>query len=162
MMLPTTTTCTLLFIFTAISFDLILHPIFPSYLLSHPDPSLHLSPSIFLFLTFLCEIQATSLGPCFLFSFFGISEYNMAILYFVVNIHLQVSIYHACPFGSGLPHYEQSPIPGTLNDTLLCLQTGVEHGCPLSWLHLAADWDGCRHLHPNIRWSSNFGVCSGT
>jgi hypothetical protein len=28
----------------------------------------------------------------------------MGILYFLANIHLEVSIYYACPFGSRLSH----------------------------------------------------------
>jgi hypothetical protein len=44
------------------------------------------------------------LGPSFLFSLFGSVECIVGILYFMANIHLSVSTYHACTFGTGLPH----------------------------------------------------------
>ena len=50
------------------------------------------------------EIQASLLGPSFLFSFVGSVECSVAILYFMANIHLLVSTYHSCPLGSGLPY----------------------------------------------------------
>jgi hypothetical protein len=41
---------------------------------------------------FLLVILLTVCGLC------------LGILYFLVNMHLSVSTYHACPFGSGVPH----------------------------------------------------------
>jgi hypothetical protein len=70
--------------------------------LSLPDPSFHLLPISILF-PLLSEIQA-SLGPSLLFGFFGSVDCSMVILYFMANIHSEVSTYHTCPFGSGLLH----------------------------------------------------------
>lgn len=63
------------------------HP--PPHPLSHPVSSLPLPPITILF-PLLSEIQASSLGPSILFSFFGSVEYNdsVCILYFVADIHL--------------------------------------------------------------------------
>ena len=61
------------------------------------------SPSNICFIS-LSKIQASSLGPFFLFSFFGSVGYILGILYFMANIYLLVSIYHECPFGSEISH----------------------------------------------------------
>jgi hypothetical protein len=52
----------------------------------------------------LSGIEASSLGPSFLFNFSGSVGYIVGILYFLANIHSSVSTYHACPFGFRLPH----------------------------------------------------------
>ena len=85
--------------------DLPLHPCSIPYPLSYSVPSLHSLrvPALFLLLS---KIQACSLGPSLLFGFFRSVDHSMIILYFMANIHLLVSTYHACPFGSGLPHSE--------------------------------------------------------
>jgi hypothetical protein len=73
------------------------------YSLSHPVTSIHLPLTVILF-SLLRKIQEFLIGPSFLFSVFGSLEYSVANLYFIVNIHLQASTYHACPFESRLPH----------------------------------------------------------
>ena len=80
-------------------------PSFPPPLLSHPDLSLLLPPMIILF-PLLSEIEASLLGPSFLLWFLWSVSYIMGILNFLANIHLSVSIYYVCPFGSGLPYSE--------------------------------------------------------
>ena len=40
----------------------------------------------------------------FLFTFFGSVRYILGILCFMANIHLSMSTFHACPFGSRLLH----------------------------------------------------------
>lgn len=67
--------------------------------LSHPVPCFHLHHMTILF-SILSEIEASSLGPSLLFSFFVSMDYSMVILYFMANIHLFEYI-HACPLGSG-------------------------------------------------------------
>jgi hypothetical protein len=67
--------------------DVILNPHLPLYLLSHPVPSIRLPLTVILFLL-LSEIQASSLVPSFLLSFFGSAACSMGILYFMANIHL--------------------------------------------------------------------------
>jgi hypothetical protein len=42
------------------------------------------------------RIEASSLGPSFLLNFLWSVGCIMVILYFLANIHLSVSIYHAC------------------------------------------------------------------
>ena len=69
----------------------------------HPHPSLPLCPMTILF-PLVSMIQASSLGPFFLSNCFESLGYIMGILYFMANTYLSVSTYHACPFGSGLPH----------------------------------------------------------
>ena len=60
----------------------------------------------------LSEIQACSLGPSFLFNFFGSVECIMGILYFMANIHLSVTA-HA---GKEVENKEHSSIlDGTAN-----------------------------------------------
>ena len=54
----------------------------------HSSPhSLHL-PLMTILFPLLSEIQASSLVPSFLFSYFGSVNYSMGILYFMANIHL--------------------------------------------------------------------------
>jgi hypothetical protein len=62
-------------------------PHFPPDPLFYPVPSIHLPLTTILFLL-LNEIEASLLGPLFLFSFFGSVECWMGILYFMVNIQL--------------------------------------------------------------------------
>jgi hypothetical protein len=50
------------------------------------------------FIPLLSESQAFSLGPFFLFIFFGSMGFIVGILYCMANIHLSVSTYQACPF----------------------------------------------------------------
>ena len=61
----------------------ILVPSSPSPIISsiHPPPMSILFP-------LLSEIQASSLGPSLLLSFFGSVDYSMVILFFMANIHL--------------------------------------------------------------------------
>jgi hypothetical protein len=66
-------------------------------------PSLHLPPVIILF-PFLSRIEASSLGPYCLLHFLWSVCCILGILYFLTNIHLSVSTYHAGPFGSRLAH----------------------------------------------------------
>jgi hypothetical protein len=61
-------------------------------------------PFMIILFPFLSKIEASSLGPFLLFNFIRSVEYIMGILYFLANIHLVVSIYHACLFWSGLPY----------------------------------------------------------
>ena len=77
-------------------------PPVPLLFLSHPVP--FLPPSNDNLFPILSEIQACSLGPSLLFSFFESVDYILGILYFMVNIHVLVSTHHTCPFGSRLPH----------------------------------------------------------
>jgi hypothetical protein len=87
-----------------------LHPL--SYLLiSIPLPSMTLLFSL------LSEIQASLLGSSFLFNFLVSVSYIVDILYFMGNIHLSISSYHACPFASGLPHIVSSSLVPSI-----CLQ----------------------------------------
>ena len=65
-------------------------------------PSLHLPPMTILF-PLLSEIEASLLGPLFLFSFFGSVECNV-VPAFSANIHLQVGTYHARLFQPVFPH----------------------------------------------------------
>ena len=78
----------------------------PCLILNLPISCLPLLPHSFLplslmtiLLSLLSEMQASSLEPSFLFSFFGSVECIMGILYFMANIHLSMSICHACHFG---------------------------------------------------------------
>ena len=71
-------------------------------------PSLtEIPPSIYiqcLFLHILGEIQASSLGPCLLFSFFRSVECSICLLHVMDSIHVQMNTYCACPLKSGLLH----------------------------------------------------------
>ena len=54
--------------------------------------------------------------------------------------------------------HRQAPIPNTVNDTLLCLETRVSPAWLSAWLsserlHPAADSDRCRHPQKNTGWS---------
>lgn len=64
-------------------------------LVSHPFPSLTLLPVTILF-HLLSVIQASFLGPSFLFDFFGSVGCTMNILYFMANIHISVSTWLLC------------------------------------------------------------------
>ena len=73
---------------------------------SHPDPSLPLPPVI-IFFPPLSGIEGSSLVPFCLLTFLSSVDCILGILYFfffLANIHLLVSTYHTCPFGSELPH----------------------------------------------------------
>ena len=89
---------------SCISPHLILNPPIP---LPTPLPPSFLSSSVSLhnyFIPLISAIQAFLLIPFFLFSFCESEEYSMGILYFIANIHLYVSTYHACPLGTRPPH----------------------------------------------------------
>jgi len=78
----------------------------PTYLILFSSPiqvPLSLPPMI-IFFPLLSEIEASSLGPSCLLHFLLSVGCILGVLYFLVNIHLSVSTYHACPFGSELPH----------------------------------------------------------
>jgi hypothetical protein len=79
------------------------HSYSPPYPLSHPVPTLHMPPLTILF-SLLSEIQAFSLGPSFLFSFFGSVECIVRAPYFMIDIHLYVGTWQAFLFESELPH----------------------------------------------------------
>jgi hypothetical protein len=109
-------------------------PVFSSIDPEHPPPIPHPIPSPIQFPLSICllmtilspllsEIQASSLVPSFLFGFFGSVEHSMNILCFMANIHLQVSTYDICPFGTRLPHsggYYQVPIICQQNSLCFC------------------------------------------
>jgi hypothetical protein len=86
------------------------HPTIPDHVpspppLSHSDALFPLPPMIsFLFLP--GEIEASLFGPfCFLTFFSSFCGfYPRHSVHFWLIIHLLVSTYHACPFGSELPH----------------------------------------------------------
>jgi hypothetical protein len=80
--------------------------------LSAPDPassspppvlSLPLPPMTILFPP-LSVIQISMSGPSFLFNFFGSVGISWVFCTYWANIHSLVSTYHACHFGSALPH----------------------------------------------------------
>jgi hypothetical protein len=78
--------------------------LFSSLPLPFPSPLSHLPAMSILFLLLkrlTCPVQ---LKPSLLHNFFGSVDCNIVILYFRVNIHLQVSTYHVCFSGSGLPY----------------------------------------------------------
>ena len=70
---------------------------------SHPGPSLPLTPVI-IFFPLLSGTEASSLGPFCLLYLLQSVGFILGILCFLANIHLPVNTYHACPFGSELPH----------------------------------------------------------
>ena len=82
---------------------LILAPISSHSPLSHPGPSIPLPPVIILF-SLLSGIEVSSLGPSPLLSFIRSVSCIMVIGNFLANVQLSVSTYHACHFGSELPH----------------------------------------------------------
>ena len=59
----------------------------PPYPLSFPVPSIHWT-LLTILLPLLSDIQASSFGPSFLFSFVGSVECSVGILHFMPNIHL--------------------------------------------------------------------------
>ena len=69
-----------------------IHPHSSSYPLSYPIPSIHLP---LILIPLLSEIQASSLTPSFLLSFFESVEGSMDILYFTANIHLISRLLHS-------------------------------------------------------------------
>jgi len=70
---------------------------------SHPDPSLLLLPMIYFF-CLPSGIEASSFGPFGLLTFLSSVDFILGILSLFANIHLLMSIYHKCLFGSELPH----------------------------------------------------------
>jgi hypothetical protein len=79
-----------------------LTPFSPAPLFFHPSLSLPL-PTMTILFPLLGRIEAPSLGPSFLLNLISVG-YTMGILYFKANIHLSMSTYHVCTFGSELPH----------------------------------------------------------
>jgi hypothetical protein len=62
-------------------------------------------PLVIAFFSLQSGTEESSLGPFSLLTFLSSVEYILSILYsFPSNIHLLVSIYHACPFGSEFSH----------------------------------------------------------
>jgi hypothetical protein len=78
-------------------------------------------------LSLLSEIEASSFRPFFLFNFLESVGCIIGILYFMANIHLSVSKYHAYLFGSELSHsgwYSQVPSICLQNSWCLFLIAG--------------------------------------
>jgi hypothetical protein len=77
---------------------------------------------VIIFFFLLSRIEAPSLEPFCLINFLWSVGCILGILYFFANIHLSVSTYHACPFGSGLCH------PGWyFLDPSICLRISWSH-----------------------------------
>lgn len=89
-------------------------PVFPPYLilfpfsltppLFHPGSSLPL-PLMIISFPLPTGTEAPSLGLFCLLHFLRSVGCILDVLYFLANIHLSVRTYHACPLGSGLPHW---------------------------------------------------------
>jgi hypothetical protein len=79
-------------------------PLTQSYLpqSTFPPRSLPPTPLMIAFFSLPNGTEAYSLGHFSLFS--SSVDCILGIMYFLTNIHLLVSTYHACPFGSELPH----------------------------------------------------------
>ena len=86
-----------------------LYPLFPPTLSTFPPRFFSLSPLVIAFFSLPSGTEVSSLGHFSLLSFLSSVDCTLDILYFLfcfvlADIHLLVSIYHACPFGSELPH----------------------------------------------------------
>ena len=72
----------------------------------------------------LSEIQPSPLGPSVLFGFFGSVNCRMVIIYFVANVHLQVSFERFHPTADGNRY--RDPQPNTRNSSRNLVEDGEE------------------------------------
>lgn len=117
----------------------------------------------------------TDQKPSFLFNLFGSVGCIMDILYFMANIHLSVSTYHACPFGSGLRHlgwcflfysfackiydvlvFNSWEVVHCLNDHIFCIHSLVE-GHLGSFQFLAIMTKAAMNIMEHLSLGTSFG-----
>ena len=82
----------------------------PLYPTPHPELSFHPPhPTTSVLFPLLSEIQPSPLGPSVLFGFFGSVNCRMVIIYFVANVHLQVSFERFHPTTDGNRYRNPQP-----------------------------------------------------